>query len=98
MAIEKRFAKWTELDMCPDDSIDEMKKRYDEQLKIGKEQSAKAKAEREARKAEREAKKMAKMTNVVDTFNDVGNVNPVSADDLASNMKRLMSESGGTQE
>lgn len=60
LAIEKRFSKWTDFDLCPDDSIEKMKDRYAEQLQIGKEQSAKAKAEREAKKAERQSKKQAK--------------------------------------
>ena len=57
LAIEKRFSKWDDSIFESDDSVEKMKKRFNEQLILGKEQSAKAKAEKEAKKAEREAKK-----------------------------------------
>lgn len=60
IAIEKRFSKWDDDVFECDDSIEQMKERFAEQLALGKEQSAKSKAEKEAKKAEREAKKAAK--------------------------------------
>lgn len=63
IAIEKRFSKWDDDVFECDDSIEQMKERFAEQLALGKEQSAKAKAEKEAKKAEREAKKSAKKEN-----------------------------------
>lgn len=57
MAIEKRFSQWDDNIFETDDSIENMKSRFNEQLILGKEQSAKAKAEKEAKKAAREAKK-----------------------------------------
>jgi site-specific DNA-methyltransferase (adenine-specific) len=63
IAIEKRFSKWDDDVIECDDSIEQMKERFAEQLALGKEQSAKAKAEKEAKKAEREAKKSAKKEN-----------------------------------
>lgn len=63
IAIEKRFSKWDDDVFECDDSIEQMKERFAEQLALGKEQSAKAKAEKEAKKTEREAKKSAKKEN-----------------------------------
>ena len=63
IAIEKRFSKWDDDVFECDDSIEQMKERFAEQLALGKEQSAKAKAEKSAKKAEREAKKSAKKEN-----------------------------------
>ena len=63
LANEKRFSQWDDSVFECDDSIDQMKERFAEQLALGKEQSAKAKAEKEAKKAEREAKKSAKKEN-----------------------------------
>lgn len=63
IAIEKRFSKWDDDVFECNDSIEQMKERFAEQLALGKEQSAKAKAEKEAKKTEREAKKSAKKEN-----------------------------------
>ena len=63
LANEKRFSQWDDSVFECDDSIDQMKERFTEQLVLGKEQSAKAKAKKEAKKAEREAKKSAKKEN-----------------------------------
>lgn len=60
MAVEKRFSLWDDKVFETNDSIDEMKERFSQQLILGKEQSAKAKAEKAARKAEKEAKKAKK--------------------------------------
>ena len=60
MAVEKRFSLWDDKVFETDDSIDEMKERFSQQLILGKEQSAKAKAEKAAKKAEKEAKKAKK--------------------------------------
>lgn len=57
MAIEKRFSQWDDNVFETDDSIENMKSRFNEQLILGKEQSAKAKAEKEAKKAARKSKK-----------------------------------------
>lgn len=57
LANEKRFSVWTDTDLECDDSIEQMKERFAEQLTIGKEQSEAAKAEKARKKAEREAKK-----------------------------------------
>lgn len=57
LANEKRFSTWTDNDLECDDSIEQMKERFAEQLAIGKEQSEAAKAEKARKKAEREAKK-----------------------------------------
>lgn len=59
LAIEKRFSKWNDDIFETDDSIENMKSRFNAQLILGKEQSAKAKAEKEAKKAERKTKKNA---------------------------------------
>lgn len=61
LAIEKRFSLWDESVFESDDSIEKMKERFAEQLRIGKEQSERAKAEKAKKKAEREAKKAEKM-------------------------------------
>lgn len=60
MAVEKRFSLWDNEVFETDDSIDEMKERFNQQLILGKEQSAKAKAEKAAKRAEKEAKKAKK--------------------------------------
>lgn len=60
LAIEKRFSKWDDSILECDDSIEQMKERFTEQLAIGKAQSEAAKAEKARKKAEREAKKAAK--------------------------------------
>lgn len=60
MAVEKRFSLWDDKVFETDDSIDEMKDRFSQQLILGKEQSAKAKAEKAAKKAAKEAKKAKK--------------------------------------
>lgn len=57
LANEKRFSAWTDANLECDDSIEQMKNRFAEQLAIGKEQSEAAKAEKARKKAEREAKK-----------------------------------------
>lgn len=57
LANEKRFSAWTDTDLECDDSVEQMKDRFAEQLAIGKEQSEAAKAEKARKKAEREAKK-----------------------------------------
>ena len=57
LANEKRFSVWTDADLECDDSIEQMKDRFAEQLAIGKEQSEAAKAEKARKKAEREANK-----------------------------------------
>ena len=57
MAIEKRFSQWDDNVFETDDSIENMKSRFNEQLILGKEQSAKAKAEKEAKKIARKSKK-----------------------------------------
>lgn len=59
LAIEKRFSKWNDDIFETDDSIENMKSRFNAQLILGKEQSAKAKAEKEAKKSERKTKKNA---------------------------------------
>ena len=60
MAVEKRFSLWDDKVFETDDSIDEMKDRFSQQLILGKEQSAKAKAEKAVKKAAKEAKKAKK--------------------------------------
>lgn len=60
MAVEKRFSLWDNEVFETDDSIDEMKERFNQQLILGKEQSARAKAEKAAKRAEKEAKKAKK--------------------------------------
>lgn len=57
LANKKRFFAWTDTDLECDDSIEQMKERFAEQLAIGKEQSEAAKAEKARKKAERESKK-----------------------------------------
>lgn len=57
LAIEKRFSKWNDDIFETDDSIENMKSRFNAQLILGKEQSAKAKAEKEAKKTARKSKK-----------------------------------------
>jgi len=57
LANEKRFSAWTDTDLECDDSVEQMKDRFAEQLAIGKEQSEAAKAEKARKKAERKAKK-----------------------------------------
>lgn len=57
LANEKRFSGWSNADLECDDSIEQMKDRFAEQLIIGKEQSEAAKAEKARKKAERESKK-----------------------------------------
>lgn len=63
MAIEKRFSQWDDNIFETDDSIENMKSRFNEQLILGKEQSAKAKAEKEAKRAAKEAKKVGANAN-----------------------------------
>lgn len=57
LANEKRFSAWTDVDLECDDSIEQMRERFNEQLIIGKEQSARAKAEKEAKKANKDKRK-----------------------------------------
>ena len=57
LAKSERFNKWDDSIYETDDSIECMKKRFNEQLLIGKEQSAKGKAEKEEQKQMRDRKK-----------------------------------------
>lgn len=57
LAIEERFSKWDQSVFDIDDSIEKMKKRFEEQLLVGKEQSENAKAEKEEMKQMRDKKK-----------------------------------------
>lgn len=57
LANEKRFSLWDDSVYETDDSIKNMKERFNSELLAGKEQSANAKTEKEAKKQETEKKK-----------------------------------------
>lgn len=57
LAIEKRFSLWTDEDLESDDSIENMKARFQVELDAGKEQSAKAKEDKKVQKEMTDKKK-----------------------------------------
>lgn len=57
LAIEKRFNLWDESIFESNDSIENMKERFNHQLEVGKAQSAEGKAEKEEQKQLRDKKK-----------------------------------------
>ena len=57
LAIEKRFSLWTDEDLESDDSIENMKARFQTELDAGKEQSANAKEEKKVQKEMTDKKK-----------------------------------------